>query len=172
VIIYGIVADIPTKSQWDGRAGRSTKQEAFCIHMIESWVLEIDTTQLEIDPKDPDHPLSDAALTKKNPTKQERTGRTSIHHATSPECERVLKAAYYEDSSPEGMSSRLHGTILTFNISAPLHRTLVLRFQCSPREYLCSRGVISRSSLHGAASTRTNKAQAQYLPTHERAPRA
>jgi hypothetical protein len=172
VIIYGIVADIPTKSQWDGHAGRSTKQEAFCIHMIEPWVLEIDTTRLEIDPKDPDHPLSDAALTKKNPTKQERTRRTSIHHATSSECERVLKAAYYEDTSPEGMTFGLHGTILTLNISAPLHGTLVLRFQCSPRQYLRPRGVISWSSSHGAASTPAHKAQAQYVPTYERSPRA
>ncbi|KAJ7803075.1 hypothetical protein B0H14DRAFT_3778811 [Mycena olivaceomarginata] len=71
VIIYGIVGDISTKSQWMA-------------------VL------------DPDRPFSDVALTKKNPTKQERTGRASIHLATSPRCERVLKAEYYQDSSPDG----------------------------------------------------------------------
>ncbi|KAJ7443986.1 hypothetical protein FB451DRAFT_1434779 [Mycena latifolia] len=86
-----------------GRAGCSTEADAFCVHMIEPWVSEIDTSQMPIDPNDPDHPLSDTALTKKNPTKQECTGRASVHHATSPECERVLKAAYYQDNSPEAL---------------------------------------------------------------------
>ncbi|KAJ7839505.1 P-loop containing nucleoside triphosphate hydrolase protein [Mycena leptocephala] len=104
VIIYGIVADIPTKSQWDGRAGRSTSREAFCVHMIEPWVPEIDTSQMVMDADDPDRPFSDVALTKKHPTKQERTGRASIHHATSSECERVLKAAYYRDESPDALT--------------------------------------------------------------------
>ncbi|KAJ6536233.1 P-loop containing nucleoside triphosphate hydrolase protein [Mycena capillaripes] len=103
VIIYGIVADIPTKTQWEGRAGRSTNSEAFCIQMIEPWVAEIPTSDMAIDASDPDRPLSDAALTKKNPTKKERTGRASVHHATSPECERVLKAAYYQDNSPDAL---------------------------------------------------------------------
>ncbi|KAJ7455168.1 hypothetical protein FB451DRAFT_1048993, partial [Mycena latifolia] len=108
VIIYGIVADLPIKSQWEDRAGRSTEADAFCVHMIEPWVSEINTSQMPIDPNDPDHPLSDTALTKKNPTKQERTGRASVHHATSPECERVLKAAYYQDNSPEGTPYTFH----------------------------------------------------------------
>ncbi|KAJ7211404.1 P-loop containing nucleoside triphosphate hydrolase protein [Mycena pura] len=103
VIIYGIVADIPTKSQWEGRAGRSTEAEAFCVQMIEPWVPEIDTSEMVMDPNDPDRPLSDVALAKKHPTKQEQTGRASIHHATSPQCERVLKAAYYQDHSPDAL---------------------------------------------------------------------
>ncbi|KAJ7494091.1 P-loop containing nucleoside triphosphate hydrolase protein [Mycena latifolia] len=103
VIIYGIVSDVTTKSQWDGRAGRSTNAEAFCVHMIEPWVDAVDLTELQIDPNDPDHPLADVALTKKNPTKQERTGRASIHHAKSPECARVLNAQYYQDDSPEAL---------------------------------------------------------------------
>ncbi|KAJ7467914.1 hypothetical protein FB451DRAFT_1177579 [Mycena latifolia] len=59
VIIYGIVSDVTTKSQWDGRAGRSTNAEAFCVHMIEPWVDAVDLTELQIDPNDPDHPLAD-----------------------------------------------------------------------------------------------------------------
>ncbi|KAJ7107878.1 P-loop containing nucleoside triphosphate hydrolase protein, partial [Mycena epipterygia] len=103
VIIYGIVADIPTKSQWEGRAGRSTNADAFCVHMIEPWVPPLDLSLLPMDLNDPDRPISDLALTKKNPTKQERTGRASVHHARSPDCERVLKASYYQDTSPEGL---------------------------------------------------------------------
>lgn len=97
------MADIPTKSQWEGRAGRSTDADAFCVHMIESWVPPLDLSQLPMDLNDPDRPISDLALTKKNPTKQERTGRASVHHARSPDCERVLKASYYQDTSPEGL---------------------------------------------------------------------
>lgn len=131
VIIYGIVGDIPTKSQWDGRAGRSTTADAFCVHMVEPWVPEIDTDLLEIDAQDPDRPFSDVALTKKNPTKQERTGRASIHLATSPRCERVLKAEYYQDSSPDGMHLYLAGVpnILIPRFSTSLHRPLVLRLR-------------------------------------------
>ncbi|KAF7328238.1 Werner syndrome ATP-dependent helicase [Mycena venus] len=58
-----------------GRAGRSTDADAFCVQMIEPWV---DTSEMAMDPNDPDRPLSDVALTKKHPTKQERTGRASI----------------------------------------------------------------------------------------------
>ena len=127
MIIYGIASDIPTKSQWDGRAGRSTNTEAFCVQMIEPWVNEIDLSGIPIDPSDPDRPLSDAALTKKNPTKQERTGRASVRHSTSTECKRILQAEYYEDTSPEGAPSRLDGIPLILGASPSLHGSLVLR---------------------------------------------
>ncbi|KAJ7934361.1 hypothetical protein B0H13DRAFT_1855253 [Mycena leptocephala] len=48
VIIYGSVADIPTKTQWEGRAGRSTESEAFCVQMIEPWAPEIATDKMPI----------------------------------------------------------------------------------------------------------------------------
>jgi hypothetical protein len=98
---------------------------------VEPWVPEIDTDLLEIDAQDPDRPFSDVALTKKNPTKQERTGRASIHLATSPRCERVLKAEYYQDSSPDGMHLYLAGVpnIIIPRFSTSLHRPLVLRLR-------------------------------------------
>ncbi|KAK6996088.1 ATP-dependent DNA helicase hus2/rqh1 [Favolaschia claudopus] len=94
VITYGIAEEVTTKTQWDA---------AFCVSMIEPWVAEIDSSTLIIDSNDPDCPLQDISLTKKNPTKQERTGRASIHFAVSDECERVLKAAYYGDDSAEAL---------------------------------------------------------------------
>ncbi|KAJ7690872.1 hypothetical protein B0H17DRAFT_1134141 [Mycena rosella] len=77
VITHSIASDIPSKSQWDGRAGRSTNAEGFCVQMIEPWVHEIDLSQVPIDPNDSDHPLSDAALTKKNPTNKLCTAGTA-----------------------------------------------------------------------------------------------
>ncbi|KAJ6550622.1 hypothetical protein DFH09DRAFT_1319799 [Mycena vulgaris] len=103
VINYGIVSNIPMKSQRDGRAGRSTAKEAYCVHMIEPWVLDMDLSTAPIDPDDPDRPFSDAALTKKTPTKKERTGRAAIHFATCGHCVRVLLAAYFQDNSPEAL---------------------------------------------------------------------
>ncbi|KAK7035127.1 P-loop containing nucleoside triphosphate hydrolase protein [Favolaschia claudopus] len=99
----GAGEEVTTKTQWEGRGGRSTDDEAFCVSMIEPWVAEIDSSTLIIDSNDPDRPLQDISLTKKNPTKQERTGRASIHFAVSDECERVLKAAYYGDDSAEAL---------------------------------------------------------------------
>ncbi|KAJ7078344.1 P-loop containing nucleoside triphosphate hydrolase protein, partial [Mycena epipterygia] len=103
VINYGIVANIPMKCQRDGRAGRSTVDEAFCISMVEPWVPQTDLSNSPIDPNDPDRPLSDAGITKKNPTKQERTGRAAIHFATSDKCQRILLAEYYQDRTAEAL---------------------------------------------------------------------
>ncbi|KAJ6489410.1 hypothetical protein DFH09DRAFT_1105385 [Mycena vulgaris] len=63
----------------------------------------MDLSAAPIDVNDPDRPFANAALTKKTPTKKERTGRASIHLATSPNCDRVLSAQYYEDESLEAL---------------------------------------------------------------------
>ncbi|KAJ7254796.1 hypothetical protein C8J57DRAFT_1236524 [Mycena rebaudengoi] len=101
VINYGIPAKVPIKTQRDGRGGRSTDEEAFCINMVKPWVLDMDIGTVPVDTADPDKPLLEAGLTKKVPMKRERTGRASLHIATSDDCQRVLCADYYGDDSPE-----------------------------------------------------------------------
>ncbi|KAJ6608470.1 hypothetical protein B0H10DRAFT_1955354 [Mycena sp. CBHHK59/15] len=96
VIIYGISTDIPTKSQWDGQLGAAPKR-TFCIHMIEPWVSNIDKSQLEVDRNDPDCPLSDVALIKKNLTKKECTG----HHW-------FIMRHHQNDKSPEALDYMGH----------------------------------------------------------------
>jgi ATP-dependent helicase YprA (DUF1998 family) len=102
VINYGIPAKVPTKTQRDGRAERSTDDEAFCINMVEPWFVDMGASPIPSFQEDPNRPLLDAGLTKKVPNKQERTGAASIRLATSPDCQRVLGAEYYDDNSPEG----------------------------------------------------------------------
>jgi hypothetical protein len=73
--------------------------------MVKPWVLDMDIGTVPVDTADPDKPLLEAGLTKKVPTKRERTGRASLHIATSDDCQRVLCADYYGDDSPEGLWS-------------------------------------------------------------------
>ncbi|KAJ7768865.1 P-loop containing nucleoside triphosphate hydrolase protein [Mycena metata] len=103
VINYGIPAKIPMKTQRDGRGGRSTASPAFCLNLIEPWVREMDAESALLDVGDPDRPLMEAGLTKKVPTKQERTGVASIHLANSDDCEREINADYYGDDSAEAL---------------------------------------------------------------------
>ncbi|KAJ7697338.1 hypothetical protein B0H17DRAFT_1197391 [Mycena rosella] len=66
VINYGIPAKIPMKTQRDGRGGRSTASPAFCLNLIEPWVREMDAESALVDVGDPDRPLMEAGLTKKD----------------------------------------------------------------------------------------------------------
>ncbi|KAJ7752946.1 hypothetical protein B0H16DRAFT_1258836, partial [Mycena metata] len=75
----------------------------FCPTMIEPWVLEMDLDSAPAKECDPDRPLLKAGLTKKVPTKQERTGIASIKQATSAECDHIFNAKYYGDDSAEAL---------------------------------------------------------------------
>ncbi|KAJ7272254.1 P-loop containing nucleoside triphosphate hydrolase protein [Mycena rebaudengoi] len=102
VINYGIPEEIPMRFQRDGRARRSSKEDAFAITMLEFWMMEMDLTKAIVHFDDPDRPLLPGGFTKWQPTKQERTGTASLLFARSSGCKRDGLATYFEDDSDEG----------------------------------------------------------------------